>query len=219
MTEPAFSIVVLVSGGGTNLQAMIDAVEQGELPVNIRAVISNVEGAYALERAQAAGIETAVIDHRQFESREAFDAKLIEALEHYSPDLVVLAGFMRILSNSFFDQFDAPMINIHPSLLPAYTGLNTHARAIADGASHHGASVHFVTPELDAGPVIVRGSVPVLASDTPETLQARVHEQEYRIYPLAIGWFAQGRLSVDGDRVLIDGETHPQQGLDTPGTD
>lgn len=197
---------------------MIDAVEQGDLPVNIRAVISNVDGAYALERAQAAGIEQTVIDHRLFQSREAFDMKLIEALEQYSPDLVVLAGFMRILSDSFFEKFDAPMINIHPSLLPAYTGLNTHARAIADGASHHGASVHFVTPELDAGPVIIRGAVPVLANDTPEALQTRVHEQEYRIYPLAIRWFAEGRLSVDGDCVLIDGETQPQQGLDTPGT-
>ncbi len=219
MQDPNFSIVVLVSGGGTNLQAMIDAVASGELPVTIQAVISNVEGAYALERAASAGIEQRVINHREFPTREAFDAELASTLQQLSPDLIVLAGFMRILSDSFFQQINTPMINIHPSLLPAYPGLNTHARAIADRASHHGASVHFVTPELDAGPVIVRGAVPVHGDDTPESLQARVHQEEYRIYPLAIRWFAERRLSIVDGRVLVDNEIRPEQGLDTPQPD
>lgn len=183
-------IVVLISGSGSNLQSIIDA----DLPIEIRAVISNRADAYGLTRAEQAGIPTAVLDHKQFPDRESYDAALQELIDSYGPKLLVLAGFMRILSDGFVRHYEGRMMNIHPSLLPKYRGLNTHARAIEAGDREAGCSVHFVTPELDAGPVIAQARVPIHDDDTPETLAARVLEQEHRIYPEAIRLFAEGKL-------------------------
>lgn len=183
-------IVVLISGSGSNLQSIIDA----DLPIEIRAVISNCADAYGLTRAEQAGIPTAVLDHKQFPDRESYDTALQELIDSYGPKLLVLAGFMRILSDGFVRHYEGRMMNIHPSLLPKYRGLNTHARAIEAGDREAGCSVHFVTPELDAGPVIAQARVPIHEDDTPETLAARVLEQEHRIYPEAIRLFAEGKL-------------------------
>ena len=205
--------MVLISGRGSNLQAIIDAVNSGRLPAEIRAVIGNEAGAPGLARARTAGIPAHTIDHRAFATREQFDRALMQAIDAYSPRAVVLAGFMRILSDAFIDHYAGRLLNIHPSLLPAFPGLNTHARALQSGAKVHGASVHFVTHEVDGGPVIVQAALPVLTDDTPETLAERVLMEEHRIYPLAIGWFLAGRLSVQGGRVLLDGQQRPEQGL------
>lgn len=204
-------IVVLVSGGGTNLQSIIDAAG-GELPVEIRAVISNNAQAYGLERARRAGIPTAVLDHRGFDDRESYDRELKALIDSYGPELVVLAGFMRILSDGFVRHYEGRMLNIHPSLLPRYRGLHTHARCIEAGDVEHGATVHFVTPDLDAGPVIIQARVPVLPGDTPERLAARVLEQEHRIYPEAIHWFAADRLKLEDGRAILDGRPLPATG-------
>ncbi len=182
-------IVVLISGSGSNLQAIIDAADD-DLPVEIRAVISNKADAYGLTRARQAGIETVVVDHTRFESRQAFDTELSRIIDRFEPGLVVLAGFMRILSDDFVHHYEGRMLNIHPSLLPKYKGTNTHARAIEAGDSEAGCSVHLVTAELDAGPVLLQAKVPILKGDTPETLAARVLEQEHKIYPEAIRQFA-----------------------------
>lgn len=198
-------IVVLVSGGGTNLQAVIDAA-QDDLPVVIRAVISNRADAYGLERARRAGIHTEVLEHKGYPDRDAYDAALMALIDRFEPGLVVLAGFMRILTPDFVRHYAGRLLNIHPSLLPKYRGLDTHARALDDGETEHGASVHFVTPDLDAGPLIVQARVPVRPDDTAETLAARVLEQEHRIYPQAIRWFAEGRLRLEDDTVYLDGE-------------
>nr|VFJ66608.1 MAG: phosphoribosylglycinamide formyltransferase-1 [Candidatus Kentron sp. FM]VFJ68331.1 MAG: phosphoribosylglycinamide formyltransferase-1 [Candidatus Kentron sp. FM]VFK16376.1 MAG: phosphoribosylglycinamide formyltransferase-1 [Candidatus Kentron sp. FM] len=194
-------IVVLISGRGSNLQAIIDAAGR-DLPVNIRAVISNRAGALGLERARLAGIETVTLEHTSFPSREAFDAALESLIEGFGPRLVVLAGFMRVLTPAFVSHFAGRLINIHPSLLPQLPGLDTHERAIAARFKEHGASVHFVTEEVDAGPIIIQARVPVLADDTPETLAARVLVQEHRILPQAIRWFVEDKfpLTANGDR-------------------
>ena len=197
-------LLVLISGSGTNLQVIIDQCENGTIPAKVCGVISDEPQAKGLQRAKNAKIQTTVIDHRSFDDRQSFDRRLGEEIDCYRPDLVVLAGFMRILDAKLVDRYYGRMLNIHPSLLPNYPGLNTHARAIADRATEHGASVHFVTPKLDAGPIVIQGRVPVLPSDTPESLAQRVHREEYRIYPRAITWFAQGRLSIEADRVLLD---------------
>ena len=183
-------IVVLISGSGSNLQSIIDA----GLPIDVRAVISNRADAYGLTRAEQAGIPTAVLDHKGFPDRDSYDAALQALIDSYEPKLLVLAGFMRILGDGFVRHYEGRMINIHPSLLPKYRGLNTHARAIEAGDKEAGCSVHFVTPELDAGPIIVQARVPIHVDDTPETLAARVLEQEHRIYPEAIRRFAEGEL-------------------------
>jgi phosphoribosylglycinamide formyltransferase-1 len=183
-------VVVLISGSGSNLQAIIDA----DLPITIRAVISNRADAYGLTRAEQAGIPTAVLDHKAYPDRESYDAALQELIDSYRPGLLVLAGFMRILSDGFVRHYEGRMINIHPSLLPKYRGLDTHARAIAAGDAEAGCSVHFVTPELDSGPIIIQARVTIRDGDTPETLAARVLEQEHRIYPEAIRKFAEGEL-------------------------
>ena len=167
-------------------------------------VISDEPQAKGLRRAKNASIQTTVIDQHRFDDRQSFDRRLGKEIDCYRPDLVVLAGFMRILDAKLVGRYYGRMLTIHPSLLPNYPGLNTHARAIADLATEHGASVHFVTPKLDAGPIVIQGRVPVLPSDTPESLAQRVHREEYRIYPKAITWFAQDRLSIEGDRVLLD---------------
>lgn len=193
MAEKKLPIVVLISGSGSNLQSIIDAARQ-DLPVEIRAVISNRADAYGLTRASEAGIETGVLDHRQYADRESYDAALQQLIDGYEPQLVVLAGFMRILTDDFVRHYAGRMMNIHPSLLPKYRGLNTHARAIEAGDDEAGCTVHFVTPELDAGPPILQARVPIHANDSPESLAARVLEQEHRIYPEAIRLFAEGKL-------------------------
>ena len=198
------NLLVLISGSGTNLQVIINLCENGTIPAQVCGVISDEPQAKGLQRAKNARIQTTVVDHRCFDDRQAFDHRLGEEIDCYRPDLVVLAGFMRILDAKLVERYYGRILNIHPSLLPNYPGLNTHARAIASLATEHGASVHFVTPELDAGPIVIQGRVPVLPSDTPESLAQRVHQEEYRIYPRAITWFAQGRLSIEADRVLLD---------------
>ncbi|HXH03088.1 MAG TPA: phosphoribosylglycinamide formyltransferase [Candidatus Competibacteraceae bacterium] len=199
-------VVVLISGRGSNLQAIIDGVRDGSLPVELAAVISNRPGAAGLERARAAGIPAFTLDHKNFLDRASFDAALRELIDAQRPDYVLLAGFMRILSDAFVEHYRGRMLNIHPSLLPAYRGVDTHARALAAGERWHGASVHFVTPELDGGPVILQARVPVLPGDDADTLAARVLEQEHRIYPLALRWLARGRVRLEGDTVLLDGQ-------------
>lgn len=198
-------VVVLISGGGTNLQALIDAA-QTDLPVEISAVISNRAEAFGLERARRAGIATGVIDHTAYPDRKAFDAALTERIDAFQPALVVLAGFMRILTDQFVRHYRGRLLNIHPSLLPKFRGLHTHQRALDDGECEHGASVHFVTEELDGGPVIIQARVPVLSSDDADTLATRVLEQEHQIYPLVVRWFAKGRLGLRSGRVELDGQ-------------
>lgn len=197
--------IVLISGGGTNLQAIIDSAEE-DLPVEVKAVISNTPDAYGLERARKAGIPVATLDHQQFPDRESFDRALMKLIDAYQPQLVLLAGFMRILSTGFVHHYHGRMLNIHPSLLPDFQGLHTHQRALEAEMQKHGASIHFVTEELDGGPIILQASVPVLPGDDAEKLAARVLEKEHIIYPLAVRWFAEGRLSLnETDQVLLDG--------------
>ncbi len=180
-------IVVLISGHGSNLQALIDAERRNELGGgHIVAVFSNRADAFGLERARKAGIPTGVVSHKDFPARESFDAALMERIDAYRPDLVVLAGFMRILTPAFVHHYAGRLINIHPSLLPKYPGMNTHARALEAGDAEHGATVHFVTEGVDEGPVILQGRVPVMPDDAPETLQQRVHAIEHKIYPEAV---------------------------------
>lgn len=204
-------VVILVSGRGSNLQAIIDAVRAGRLSASVDAVIGNEPGAPALARARTAGIPVHAIDHRDYPARELFDRALMQRIDAYRPRLVALAGFMRILGENFIDHYSGRLVNIHPSLLPDFPGLNTHARALKNEAQAHGASVHFVTHEVDGGPVIAQAAVPVLPDDTPEILAERVLGEEHRIYPLAIGWFLDGRLSVQDGQVLLDGRRRPKQ--------
>ncbi len=204
--DQPFRIAVLISGSGTNLQAIIDAVAGGDIPARIEQVISNRPGAGGLARAERAGIGTEVLDHRAFAERGHYDAVLAERLEAIRPDLVVLAGFMRILTDDFVTRFMGRLINIHPSLLPAYRGLHTHQRAIDAGESRHGCSVHYVIPELDAGPVIAQAAVPIHAGDTAEALQDRVQAMEHRLYPKVVRWIADGRVALRAGRVWLDGE-------------
>ena len=199
-------VVVLISGRGSNLQSIMDAVELGSLPIEIRAVISNRPDADGLRRATLAGITTRIIDHTDYDNRGAFDDALMAAIDGYEPALVILAGFMRILTPGFVRHYHGRLLNIHPSLLPDFPGLNTHARAIEAGRNEHGASVHFVTEETDGGPVVAQVYVPVYAGDDPQILAGRVLAGEHRLYPLVIGWFARGRLSLQDDRPLLDGE-------------
>jgi len=206
-------VVILISGRGSNLQAILNETRTGRLPIEIRAVISNNRTATGLQHAAAAGIPTEVIEHRSFPERTQFDNALMQAIDRYQPRLVILAGFMRILGTEFIRHYAGRLLNIHPSLLPAFKGLDTHARALAAGAREHGASVHFVTNDLDGGPVIIQAKVPVLADDTAETLAARVLEQEHRIFPLAIQWAAEERLTLRNGQVLLDGGVQPEQGF------
>ena len=205
-------IVVLISGSGTNLQALIDACESVEFPGQVVGVISNKEDAYGLERASNADIPTTALSHKVFPSREDYDHALMKAIDAYNPDVVVLAGFMRILTPDFVQHFSGKLLNIHPSLLPKYQGLNTHQRAIDAGDKEHGVSVHFVTEELDGGPVILQAKVPVFEQDTADDLAMRVHEQEHRIYPLVVKWFCENRLKMDEDKAILDGTALPASG-------
>ena len=194
-------IVILISGRGSNLRALLEA----SLPAQISAVISNEPDAAGLQIAKQHGVETEVVSHAQFTERADFDAALAEAVARRQPDLVVLAGFMRILGNAFLERFPGRLINIHPSLLPAFPGLHTHRRALEEGVKLHGCTVHFVTPRLDHGPIIVQAAVAVLAHDTEQSLAARVLEQEHIILPQAVRWFLEGRLQVSGNRASFNG--------------
>ncbi|MCW8125209.1 phosphoribosylglycinamide formyltransferase [Microbulbifer halophilus] len=205
-------VAVLISGSGTNLQALIDAAAGEDAVFSICAVISNKPGAYGLTRAGDAGIAAVTINHRDYSDRETFDRALIEEIDCHTPDLVVLAGFMRILTPEFVRHFSGRLLNIHPSLLPKYQGLHTHARALEAGDREHGATVHFVTEELDGGPAIIQAVVLVEAGDTPDSLAGRVQRQEHVIYPLAVRWFAEGRLRMVEDRSELDGELLPRSG-------
>lgn len=197
--------VVLVSGGGTNLQAIINEIRSGELAINLCAVVSDRPGILGLDRADRASIPTHVVNYQHFASRAGADAALAAALAAIAPDLVVLAGFMRILPDAIVQQYHGRMLNIHPSLLPKYRGLHTYRRALEAGDSDHGSTVHFVTPELDAGPSIIQYRVPIHADETETSLAARVQQGEYLIYPQAIRWFADGRLRLKDDEVWLDG--------------
>ena len=210
------SIVILISGRGSNMEALLDAVACGSLPVRVAAVLSNRPDARGLQTAAAAGVATQVIDHTRHASREDFDAALATAIDAYAPDLVVLAGFMRILSTGFVERYAGRLMNIHPSLLPAFPGLHTHQRALEEGVRIHGCTVHFVTPTLDHGPVIVQAAVPVLDGDSPEVLAARVLQQEHRVYPLAVRWFVEGRLRLTHGRVELDARQEGGTALISP---
>lgn len=204
--KPALGLIVLISGSGTNLQAIIDACEDGALPARIKAVVSDKPEAFGLERAERAGIETRVLQAPGFADREAYDRALGELLDRLQADLVVLAGFMRILTAGLVKTWAGRMLNIHPSLLPAYRGLHTHQRVLDAGEAFHGTSVHFVTEELDGGPVIAQARLAVQPDDTAETLNRRVQALEHRMYPRVIGWYAEGRLKMVGDSVQMDGK-------------
>jgi phosphoribosylglycinamide formyltransferase-1 len=198
------SLVILISGRGSNMQAMVEA----GLPVV--AVISNRADAAGLDYAKGRGIDTAVVAHRDYKTREAFDAALAHAVDSFRPDLVVLAGFMRILTDGFVDRYRGRLINIHPSLLPAFPGLDTHAKAINAGVKLHGCTVHFVTPQLDHGPIVIQAAVPVLPDDDEAKLAARVLVQEHRVYPQAVRWFLEDKLVIETGVVRVRGD-HPQQ--------
>jgi phosphoribosylglycinamide formyltransferase-1 len=186
-------LVILISGRGSNMQALLEA----KLPCRIAAVISNRADAEGLGIAKAHGIPTAVVEHRNYADRDSFDAALAQAVDKFEADLVALAGFMRILSPAFVSRYHGRLVNIHPSLLPAYGGLDTHARALHDGVKIHGCTVHFVTPDLDHGPIIIQAAVPVLRDDSRQTLAERVLHQEHRIYPQAISWLCNERIALD----------------------
>lgn len=211
-TSKKMKVVVLVSGGGSNLQALIDGQKDGTLPIDIAAVISNRPNVKGLERARDAGICAKLLDHKDFDSRDSFDAALMDTIDSFDAELIVLAGFMRILTPEFTEHYLGRMLNIHPSLLPKYQGLHTHQRALDAGDSEHGVSVHFVTAELDGGPIAVQAKVAVLPSDDATTLAARVQVQEHVIYPLAVKWFAQGRLTMSASAALLDQKVLPSSG-------
>ncbi len=206
-------IVVLISGSGTNLQAIIDSVISGDIDADISAVISNRPDVRGLQRASQHGIATHTLNHQEYDSREAFDVAMMRQIDDYQPDLVVLAGFMRILTPDFVRRYQGRMLNIHPSLLPEYRGLHTHQRVLEAGDDIHGVTVHFVTEELDGGPLILQAVVPVLSGDDEDSLASRVQQQEHIIYPLTVKWFVEGRLGFSAGTVTMDGEPLPPQGL------
>lgn len=207
---PKPGILILASGSGTNFQALVDASRQRDFPGDVVAVGCNNPQAFVLERAARSGIESFTVNHRDFDSREAFDAALLAHIQRYNPDVILLAGFMRILTTDFVRAFRGRLLNIHPSLLPRYTGLNTHQRALDAGDVMHGVSIHFVTEELDGGPVIAQAQVAIEAEDTADILAEKVQQKEHLLYPIVLRWFCEGRLSLSAqDQVLFDGETIP----------
>lgn len=207
-------IVVLVSGGGSNLQSLIDAARENSLGGGeVVAVVSNKPEAGGLERARQAGIAASCLPHTGFDSREAFDEALRQEIDQHAPDLVILAGFMRILTGGFVRHYLGRLLNIHPSLLPKYPGLHTHQRALEAGDSEAGATVHFVTEELDGGPAIIQAKIPILPGDSPATLAQRVLSKEHQIYPMAARWFAEGRLSLAASKAVLDEQELPQHGV------
>jgi phosphoribosylglycinamide formyltransferase-1 len=206
MSKTRIPVVVLISGRGSNMQSIIEAMQNDELDIDIKAVISNRPTALGLERARDAGIPAITIDHTAFTSRQDFEQALQQCIDQYEPQLVILAGFMRILGKQFVQHYLGRMLNIHPSLLPKYTGLNTHQRVLDNGDCIHGASIHFVTTELDGGPVVIQVEVPVHKGDDAERLANRVLQQEHRLYRQAIQWFAEKRLQLIDGRAYLDGE-------------
>lgn len=205
-------IVVLISGNGSNLQAIIDACHQKKINGTISAVFSNKADAFGLERAREAGIPTHALAASEFASREAFDRQLMQEIDAYAPDVVVLAGYMRILSPAFVARYSGRLLNIHPSLLPKYPGLHTHRQVLENGDEEHGTSVHFVTDELDGGPVILQAKVPVFEGDDEDEITARVQHQEHAIYPLVVSWFLDDRLKMRQNAAWLDGVQLPPQG-------
>jgi phosphoribosylglycinamide formyltransferase-1 len=214
MNNPSFKVVVLISGNGSNLQSLIDrkTIDE-ETPYEIATVISNQVNAYGLERAKVANIPTLVVDHTTHNTREDFDAELIKEIDLLSPSLIVLAGFMRILTTSFVNHFQERLINIHPSLLPLYPGTNTHQRALDAGERQHGVSVHYVTDQLDGGPIIARASVCINPQDDAKSLSEKVLAHEHILYPKVVGWFAQGRIKLKKNRVYLDDKILPPNGF------
>ncbi|GAB5380589.1 MAG: phosphoribosylglycinamide formyltransferase [Aliiglaciecola sp.] len=211
MSSPS-RIVVLVSGNGSNLQAIIDYFENRSHVAQVVGVISNVPNVFALERAKVSNIPAVCLNHKDYDNRETYDIALKNKIDEYAPDLLVLAGFMRILTEDFVRAFEGKMLNIHPSLLPKYKGLNTHQKAIDAGDKEHGASVHFVTPELDGGPVIIQSKVPVFIEDNASVLAQRVQQQERNVYPLVVDWFCNERLVMINNKAVLDGNELPQSG-------
>jgi phosphoribosylglycinamide formyltransferase-1 len=210
------TLVILISGRGSNMEALLEA----KLPARIAAVVSNRADAAGLAIAATHGIPTHVVEHRQFPSREAFDDKLADVIDEYAPDYVLLAGFMRILGEAFVSRYPERLVNIHPSLLPAFPGVHTHARALAEGVRVHGCTVHLVTPQLDHGPILIQAAVPVRADDTEDSLAARVLEQEHRVFPQAVRWLCEGRVSLDSSgRVRIRDATPSAGALLVPALD
>ncbi|MFV8820079.1 phosphoribosylglycinamide formyltransferase [Haliea sp. E17] len=207
-------LAILISGRGSNMQSFIQACASGTLDARIAVVLSNRPDAKGLELAQQAGIPTCALDHREYPDRESFDRAMVAALAPYEPDLVILAGFMRILTPVFITPFTGKLLNIHPSLLPKYPGLHTHQRALDAGDAEAGVTVHFVTPELDGGPPIIQARVPVEPGDTAETLAGRVLVVEHEIYPIAARWLLQGRLQLNNEGVVLDGSPVPATGID-----
>ena len=209
-------VAVLISGRGSNLQALLDACAEPGFPAEIVLVISNIAGAYGLERAKLAGVPSLVIDHKAYPTREAFDADMDKAIRAAGAELICLAGFMRLLSQGFSEAWNGKMINVHPALLPSFKGLHTHRKALEAGVKLHGCTVHFVTPELDDGPIIVQAAVPVLPTDDEDTLAHRVLEQEHKAYPLALKLVAEGRVTVEGRVVKVAGGDDPGVRLVNP---
>lgn len=205
-------IVILASGSGSNAQAIIDACAKGTIQGAVVKLITNVPSAYALERATSANIEASCIDHKTFADRDTFDAALSTEIDQAEPDVIVLAGFMRILSEGFVKKYLGKLLNIHPSLLPKYPGLNTHKRAIENNDEEHGTSVHFVTPELDGGPVILQAKVPVFEDDTAEELASRVLVQEHKIYPIVVNWLCNERIALTNMKAYFDEMELPECG-------
>lgn len=205
-------IVILISGRGSNMQAVLEA----KLDAQIAAVVSNNPSAKGLQIARDAGVDTRVVNHRDYPDRPSFDRALADAIEACRPDLIVLAGFMRILTEEFIGRFRGRIMNIHPSLLPAFPGIDTHRRAIDEGVKVHGCTVHFVTPTLDHGPIVIQAAVPVLPDDDEERLAARVLEQEHVVYPRAIRWFLDGHLTLEGNRVNLSAEWRNPAALISP---
>jgi phosphoribosylglycinamide formyltransferase-1 len=205
-------IVLLISGRGSNMEAIVQRCAADGWPAQVVAVISNRPQAKGLDFARAHGIATAIVDHKHYTLRSDFDAALATAIDAFEPDVVALAGFMRVLGTEFVEHYAGRLLNIHPSLLPKYKGLHTHQRALEAGDSEHGCSVHFVTEELDGGPLVVQAVIPVQSDDSPESLAQRVHTQEHLIYPLAVTWFAEGRLHLEAQGAMLDGHALPSTG-------
>lgn len=203
-------LAVLASGNGSNLQALIDAWQQGKIQGEFVGVISNVPGAYALERAKRAGIRQQLIDHRLYENREKFEMAITQTLQSWQADVIILAGFMRVLTAGFVNRFSGQLINIHPSLLPAYKGLNTHQRVLNTGDRYHGCTVHFVTPELDSGAAIAQSILTVSHHDTAVSLSSKVHVLEHELYPRIVSWIAAGRVALLGNQAYLDGQALPE---------
>jgi len=209
-------LAVMISGSGTNLQALIDACAEADYPAKIQVVISNRPNAKGLERAQKAGIPAIAIDHKEFETREEFEDALHDCLKEHNTQLVCLAGFMRILNTEFVNRWKDRMINIHPSLLPSYKGLHTHARAIEDGVRFGGCTIHYVRPEMDNGPIIMQTAIPISADETPESLAAKTLTYEHKMYPAAVRMIAEGKARVSGHKVVFSDSDLGTKGLISP---